>query len=104
MVYNDINDEDFEAKVNNGKVAVVDFWAPWCGPCKMFGPVFEEVSEELSDLAFFKVNTDDAGDTTRKFNIRSVPTVVVFQNGAEVERFSGVFNKEQFAEKLKQFI
>lgn len=98
-------DEDFErlVKAVDGPV-VVDFWAPWCGPCKLFSPIFEQVSNELKSLTFFKVNTDEAQQVSKSRNVRSVPTVMVLRKGVEVERFCGVFSKEQLIRKLSKFV
>jgi len=71
--------DNFEQVVNGNDMVVVDFWAPWCGPCKGFAPVFEAASEKYSDIIFGKVNTDDEQELAASFNIRSIPTLMLFR-------------------------
>ena len=79
---------------------VVDFFATWCGPCKMLGPVFEELSTEINDIKFIKVDIDEHEDLCRKYKVMSVPTLIVFDKGKEVKRNIGFIPKD----KLKEFI
>ncbi len=79
---------------------VVDFFATWCGPCKMLGPVFEELSTEINDIKFVKVDIDEHEDLCRKYKVMSVPTLIVFDNGKEIKRNIGFIPKD----KLKEFI
>ena len=79
---------------------VVDFFATWCGPCKMLGPVFEELSTEINDIKFIKVDIDEHEDLCRKYKVMSVPTLIVFDNGKEIKRNIGFIPKD----KLKEFI
>lgn len=79
---------------------VVDFFATWCGPCKMLGPVFEELSTEINDIKFVKVDIDEHEDLCRKYKVMSVPTLIVFDNGKEMKRNIGFIPKD----KLKEFI
>lgn len=88
-----INTEKFNEIRNNGKV-VVDFFADWCGPCKMLGPVMEEVSKEYSDITFVKVNVDDEEDLAREFGIMSIPCVFMLDNGEVKNKFLGYIGKE----------
>ncbi len=90
-----LNRENFEAEVlsRNG-VALVDFYADWCGPCKMIAPVIEEVAEERQDVAVGKLNVDNDPELAAKYGVMSIPTLVVFQNGQEVARVSGYRPKQ----------
>ena len=80
--------------------AVVDFYATWCGPCKMFGPIFEELSEE-SDINFVKLDVDKNEDISRKYGVMTIPTVILFENGEEVKKHIGFMSKEELEEFIK---
>jgi thioredoxin len=75
----ELTNENFEQTVNENPMVIVDFWAPWCGPCRGFAPVFEKASETHTDVVFAKVNTDEQQELARAFNIRSIPTLMVFR-------------------------
>lgn len=81
-------------------IAVVDFYATWCGPCKMFGPVFEEVSNE-SNINFVKVDVDKENDIARMYGVMTIPTVILFKNGEEVKRNIGYMSKEELIDFMK---
>ena len=72
-------EENFESLVNNNELVVIDFWAPWCGPCRGFAPVFEAASEKYPDVVFAKVNTDEQQGLGSAFQIRSIPTLMIFR-------------------------
>ncbi|MBY0520560.1 MAG: thioredoxin [Sphingomonas sp.] len=92
-----ISDTSFEADVLKAdKPVLVDFWAEWCGPCKVIGPSLEEISEELADqVTITKANLDDAPDAATKYGIRTIPNLVLFRGGEEVARFSRAAPKSQ---------
>jgi thioredoxin 1 len=98
------NDSSFEKEVVNVKgLVVVDFWAEWCGPCKRYGPIFEEVAGAHKDKAkFVKVNVDDAQDTASQLGVMSIPTTIFFKNGEPVERVTGILPKDGLIEAIDE--
>ena len=74
-----ITKENFEEVINSNAMVIIDFWAPWCGPCKSFGPVFEEVSDKYPDVVFAKVNTEEQQELAGVFQVRSIPTLMIFR-------------------------
>ena len=95
-----LNNDNFNSSIENG-VCVVDFFATWCGPCKMLAPVFEELSEELTDVNFVKVDIDQSMDLAQKFRIVSVPTMKIFKNGEEVDTLMGFMPKDVLKSKVE---
>jgi thioredoxin 1 len=102
--YIELTSDNFDATVNDG-VALVDFWAPWCGPCRMIAPVIEELAEEYDGKAkICKVNTDEEQDIAVKFGIRSIPTLIFLKDGQVVDQIVGAQSKQVLAEKLDSLI
>ena len=94
MALKHANDANFNELVS-GNITLVDFWASWCGPCRMFGPIFEQVSEQIPDVNFVKFEIDEANRRTpAKYGIRSIPSKMAFKNGELVEARTGVMDPE----------
>lgn len=93
----EITDASFKSEVTDSPVPVlVDFWAPWCGPCKMIAPVLEEIAQEYEGKAkIVKINIDDNQNTAAQFGVRSIPTLILFKNGNEVEKIVGAQGKDK---------
>ena len=96
-----ITTENFESEVLSSTVPViVDFWAPWCGPCRMLGPVIEQIANERSDIKVGKVNVDEEGELAEKFGIASIPTIILFKDGKAEKQLMGVRPKAQILAML----
>ena len=99
-----INDADMDATVKKYVTIVVDCWAPWCGPCRMVGPIVEELAKEMQGkIAFAKLNVDENPGTSMKYQIMSIPTLLVFKNGKLVDRIVGAMPKEALKQKLENY-
>lgn len=98
--YVELTGSNFDEMTKEG-VALVDFWAPWCGPCRMIAPVIEELAADFDGKAkICKVNTDEEQDIAVKYGIRSIPTILFFKDGQVVEQMVGAASKQAFADKL----
>jgi thioredoxin 1 len=97
-------DDNFEGEVlKNDKPVVVDFWAPWCGPCKAIGPVFEELAGQFKDsVKFMKMNVDDNQKTAIKFGVRSIPTIILFKAGQVSDTIVGLVPREKLEDFVKK--
>jgi thioredoxin 1 len=102
----DIDDSSFETEiVQSDKPSVVDFWAPWCGPCKAIGPIIEELSKTYGDqVKFTKCNVDDNPVTPGKFGIKAIPTLIFFKEGKVVDQITGMVAKSKLEDTLKTII
>ena len=98
----EVNDDNFEAEVLKSEKAIVDFWAEWCGPCRVLGPRFEELSNEMTSIKFCKVNVDNNQRIAQKYEIRSIPTVLLFRNGELAGRIIGALPKDSLKQKIEQ--
>lgn len=100
-----LTSENFDQSVmQSDKPVLVDFWAPWCGPCQMMSPVIEELAGEMGEAVFGKVNVDEEQGLAQQHNILSIPTFIVFRGGKVVDQFSGAMNKEALKEKVAQHV
>ncbi len=101
MVYVIHSAKEFDELVGSGKNVLVDFYADWCGPCKMQAPIVEAIAEENSDVVVAKLNVDDVDDVAERFNIVSIPTLLIFKGGKLVKNFVGVTMKANILAALK---
>ncbi|BFT68874.1 MULTISPECIES: thioredoxin [Paenibacillus] len=102
MSVNQISDATFQSETSSGTV-LVDFWAPWCGPCKMIAPILDELSAEVGDKAkIVKINVDDNPESAAKYNVMSIPTLLVFKDGQVVDQLVGVQPKEKLKAVIEQ--
>lgn len=102
--YIELNNDNFEDQIKEG-VVLVDFWAPWCGPCRMLSPIIEELAGEFSEKAkICKLDTDQFGGISARFGVRSIPTLIFFKDGKPVETLIGAQSKQAIAEKLNSFL
>ena len=97
-----VDDSNFEEilKENKDKVVLIDFWAEWCGPCRMYGSILEDFSKENPDVIIGKVNVDSAPEAAAKYSIRSIPTTIVFNDGEVTNKLPGALSKD----KLKELV
>lgn len=96
-----VTDTDFQETLQNNELVLVDFWAPWCGPCRAVAPVLEEIANENSNVVIAKMNIDENPNTASQHGIMSIPTMMIFKNGELVDRLVGALPKPSIMEKLK---
>ena len=102
----EVNDANFNSEVIESKIPViVDFWASWCGPCKMIAPIFESLAGKIGDkVKFVKLNTDDNQTTAAQYQVMSIPTLIIYKDGKEAERLVGLLPEQQLEEKINGVI
>jgi len=102
--YIELTNENFDATISEG-VSLVDFWAPWCGPCRMIAPVIDELAGDFEGKAnICKVNTDEQQDLATKYGVRSIPTILFMKNGEIVDQLVGASSKQALTDKLNSII
>ena len=95
-----LTSDNFKKEIKDG-VVLVDFWAPWCGPCQVLGPIIEEIAEEADGYKVAKLNVDEAPEIAQEFHVMAIPTVIVFKDGEKVgDSIQGVRSKEDYLEVL----
>ncbi|RPF47551.1 thioredoxin [Hydrogenoanaerobacterium saccharovorans] len=104
MATEHFNEETFEQEVIGGNgIALVDFWAEWCGPCRMLGPTIDELADELDGSVLVgKVNIDEQSNIAARFNVMTIPTVILFKDGEEVDRLVGFLPKQRFIDLVEK--
>lgn len=102
MAYVELTEKNFSETIENNDIVIIDFWAEWCGPCKAFGPIFEKVAKEYSDITFAKVNTETEQGLAGHFQIRSIPTLIILKEKVVVFNQAGALPEEAFADIIKQ--
>ncbi len=96
----EITDDNITETLTKNKITLVDFWAPWCGPCRMLGPIIEELATDNTDVSIGKLNVDENPSTSKEYSVRGIPTLIFFKDGKEVDKIVGVKSKAELQAKI----
>ena len=99
-----LNKDNFSDTLKNNKIVVIDFFATWCGPCRMISPFLEEISKEMSDVKIFKVDIDESPEIASSYDVMSVPTLIMFKNGEKVSSCVGAASKTRLVDWINSHI
>ncbi len=97
-----LTNKNFEKETKG--LIIIDFWAPWCGPCRMMAPIFEEASKEVKNLKFAKLNTEEFPEIAERYNISGIPCLIIMKNGKEIDRIIGLMPKNVLKEEINNII
>jgi len=96
----EITDGNITEILESNKITLVDFWAPWCGPCRMLGPIIDDLAKDNTDMVIGKINVDDNSQTAVKYGVRGIPTMIFFKDGEVVDKIVGVKSKAELQAKI----
>ncbi|HLT96884.1 MAG TPA: thioredoxin [Acidimicrobiia bacterium] len=99
-----ITDAEFDEAINSGEPVLVDFWAEWCGPCHMIAPILEEIAQEHDSITIAKLNIDENPQAPARYDVMSIPTMIVFQDGVEKKRIVGARPKAAMLQELSEYL